>query len=73
MATGTEGNHIDASPARIVSVCGWCRRTLLPSGEWVENGTAVRELGYVDRGHVPVVSHGICPRCLDRLTDAMDR
>ena len=54
---------------RLLTMCGWCKRTQLPPGRWVELEDAVEELGLFEDSPLPGVTHGICPPC----HEAMDR
>jgi hypothetical protein len=53
-------------------MCGWCKRTQLPTGRWVEIEEAVEELGLFEDSPLPGVTHGICLPCheaMDRMLD----
>jgi hypothetical protein len=52
--------------AGVLAVCGWCK-SAQAGGQWVEVEEAVRRLGLFEAQSLPLLSHGICPRCLRAL------
>jgi hypothetical protein len=50
-------------------MCAWCDRFLV-EGEWVEVEEAAKRLQFFRRSELPVLDHGICPRCNDTLLAA---
>lgn len=57
---------------RLLTMCGWCKRTQLPTGRWVEIEEAVKELGLFEDSPLPGVTHGICPPCHEAIVRALD-
>ena len=50
-------------PADLLLLCSWCNR--VKSGdEWVEIEEAAEALQFLDREHLPAVTHGICEACV---------
>lgn len=43
------------------TICSWCKRVRLASGQWVEIEVAVRELDLMGTRRPPKLTHGICP------------
>lgn len=60
--------HSDAQ----LTACGWCKRVNV-QGRWCEVEDAVAELRLFDEAVLPMVSHGICPRCFDEMSALLDR
>lgn len=59
-------NRIDRS-AEVVNMCSWCKKIKTAPGRWVEVEEATRELNLFRAIFPPMISHGICPECLDSL------
>lgn len=55
----------ESGPAA-VTMCSWCKR-VDAAGAWVEVEEAMEQIGAED-DRLPLVSHGICPRCLEEIT-----
>jgi hypothetical protein len=53
-------------------ICSWCKRVPCPDGQWREVEEAIPGLGDLDRGPLPGLTHGICPRCQLRLESQLD-
>ena len=56
----------------LLTMCGWCKRTQLPTGRWVEIEEAVEELRLFEGSPLPGVTHGICPPCHAAVVGALD-
>lgn len=56
-----------------VRVCSWCERAQLPDGAWVAIEAAVEALGVMETTALPQLTHGICPRCADRVRRGLER
>ena len=57
---------------RLLAMCGWCKRSRLPSGAWVEVEEAVQALSLFGGGPLPGVTHGICPPCYTAIAGALE-
>ena len=53
--------------ARMLSMCGWCKKVALADDRWVEVEDAVAELGLFHAPSLPGITHGICPACVARV------
>lgn len=53
-------------PDELIRACGWCWRFRLGAG-WQRIDHVAVELGLLDRTPLPLVTHGICPRCSTAL------
>ena len=65
---------LDSSVRRnmeFVLVCGWCKR-VQASGEWLEVDEAVRKLSLFGASDLPLISHGICADCLERVRHELE-
>lgn len=56
----------------LLTICGWCKRVPLASGEWGEIEAAVDELGLFDSESTMRLSHGMCPTCYDAVMGMID-
>ncbi|MBA2291096.1 MAG: hypothetical protein H0W15_01425 [Gemmatimonadales bacterium] len=56
----------------LLTICGWCKRVPLASGEWGEIEEAVDELGLFHSGSTLQLSHGMCPMCYDAVMGMID-
>lgn len=54
----------------VLRSCGWCRRFEI-GDSWLEVEDAVRELRLFESAKPPLVSHGMCPECFDRMTQTI--
>ncbi|MEP7344396.1 MAG: hypothetical protein ABI877_03975 [Gemmatimonadaceae bacterium] len=62
-----------ANPSNIfLTICGWCKRVPLASGEWVEIEEAIDEKGLFDAGTEPRLTHGMCPMCYEAVVRMLD-
>ena len=52
--------------ARVIKMCSWCKR-LETEGGWLEVEDAAPALDLFGEPPVPLVSHGVCPDCVERL------
>lgn len=62
-------NLLDPKHARsddILTICGWCKKVLLPDQNWVEAEEAINSLRLFDE-ILPQMSHGICPDCSENF------
>ena len=57
--------------ARLISMCGWCKRVAIPGG-WSEVEQAVKELGLFIGETLPMISHGMCPDCYAAMDAALE-
>ncbi len=48
---------------RILVMCGWCKRSRLTDGTWVETETAVQTMRLFEDVSLPDMSHGMCDMC----------
>jgi hypothetical protein len=55
-----------------LSVCGWCRRVDLGS-RWCEAEEALSVLRLFEHDLLPLVTHGMCEACYDRVNAMLDR
>ena len=46
-----------------IRVCSWCNRIAAEPGVWLEAESAAERMGLLLDPQVPVMTHGICPRC----------
>jgi len=53
----------DTATDGFVSMCSWCKKVAIPSGQWLEVEEAVKELHLFDHQPAPQVTHGICRNC----------
>ena len=63
-------NLLDARARRgpgVVRLCSWCLRVALGPEEWVELEEAVTQLRLLEVDRPPDLTHGICPRCLEKM------
>lgn len=58
--------------ARLLSMCGWCKRILLPTDGWVEVEEAVGALGLFGGAPLPGITHGMCPTCYSAIAGELD-
>ncbi|RMF02291.1 MAG: hypothetical protein D6768_08605 [Chloroflexi bacterium] len=59
-------SRIDRS-AEVVNMCSWCKKIKTAPGCWVEVEEATREMNLFHTIFPPMISHGICPDCLESL------
>ncbi len=52
-------------------MCGWCKKTALPDGRWVEVEVAVSALQLFDAPRLPRISHGMCGECRAALEQSL--
>jgi hypothetical protein len=57
----------ERSPDESFPVCGWCRKSRLADGRWVEVDEAIDEMGLFTQTPLPRLTHGICPPCAELL------
>ena len=65
---------LDATQARsddLLTVCSWCMCVVLPDETWVDVEQAVAKLELFDAAQLPLVTHGMCPRCFDVMSSAI--
>jgi len=55
----------------LLRACGWCKRIAVSFGSWVEVEAAVEQLRLFDFPELPRLTHGICPVCLETLSEAL--
>jgi len=46
-----------------LTICSWCMKARLPTDEWVELENVINRFDLLGSGTVPLLTHGICPRC----------
>ncbi|MBC7231693.1 MAG: hypothetical protein H5T68_00415 [Chloroflexi bacterium] len=56
----------------LLRMCGWCKSVDV-AGRWCEVEEAVVEMRLFERDLLPHVTHGICPRCYERVCRELDR
>ena len=47
-----------------LTICSWCIKARLPTDEWVEVEDVINRLDFLVSGTVPLLTHGICPKCV---------
>jgi hypothetical protein len=47
-----------------ILACSWCRKVYV-AGRWVEIEHAVERLRLFERAELPLLTHGVCPACVD--------
>ena len=65
-----ESTH--AHDGRLIRMCGWCNRVVVPSGLWVEAEEAIDPLGLFANATMPAVTHGMCPPCYEAIFKATE-
>ncbi len=55
-----------------LDVCGWCERILVARVGWLEPDEAIARTRTFEREPFPVLNHGICPECSERLMGLVD-
>lgn len=66
---------LDAEAPRsdaLLTICGWCMRIPIPADQWLEVESAIPELGLFEEWPLPMLSHGMCPRCYDTMLASLD-
>jgi len=66
---------LDSSVGRtdeFVVVCSWCKR-IAASGLWLDVEHAVRKLRLFDESRLPLLTHGICIDCRERMLQEIDK
>jgi hypothetical protein len=61
---------LEAAPERsaeLLTICSWCKKILLPQGNWVEIEEAVKALDLFAHHRLPRLTHGICVSCLEYM------
>lgn len=56
----------------LLRMCGWCKLVDV-AGRWCEVEEAVAEMRLFERDRLPLVTHGICPTCHERVRREFDR
>jgi hypothetical protein len=56
----------------LLRMCGWCKSVDV-AGRWCEVEDAVAEMRLFERDRLPRVTHGMCPRCYERVRHELDR
>ena len=56
-----------ARDARMLTMCGWCKKVALEAHRWVEVEEAVTALELFRAPTLPGITHGICPTCRLRV------
>jgi hypothetical protein len=51
----------------MVSICSWCLRFRMATGQWVEVEEAVGAMGLFASTDLPTLSHGICRSCAEQV------
>jgi hypothetical protein len=55
----------------LLKMCGWCKSVQV-AGRWCEVEDAIAEMRLFERDRPPHVTHGICPRCNERVLRELD-
>ena len=55
----------------LLRMCGWCKLVDV-EGHWCEVEDAVRAMRLFEQDLLPAVTHGICPRCYERVNRELD-
>ena len=63
----------DADADMSVPVCSWCEKVRLPGGDWQEVEGAAAFLDRQEPRANCQISYAICPGCLARIEDQLDR
>lgn len=60
--------------AKFIRACAWCSRIDVGGGEevWVEVEVATMQLGLMEGGPMPRMSHGICESCLRKIEHTIE-
>jgi hypothetical protein len=61
---------LDASTPRStaeLNMCAWCKRVQLSADRWLDVEDAVETLALFETVRLPLLSHGVCPPCYERL------
>ena len=56
----------------VLRMCGWCK-AVEANGSWVTTERGVELLGLFERDALPMVTHGVCEECSERLAEEIDR
>jgi hypothetical protein len=56
----------------LLRMSGWCKSVDV-AGRWCEVEDAVAEMRLFERDLLPHVTHGMCPRCFERVCRELDR
>ena len=56
-----------ARDARMLTMCGWCKKVALEDDGWVEVEEAVAALSLFGAAALPRITHGICQACRQRI------
>lgn len=51
-----------------ITMCSWCKK-VNDGGQWLELEEAVKALKLFEREKMPLISHGMCDACLNKLQD----
>ncbi|MEV4283185.1 hypothetical protein [Actinoplanes xinjiangensis] len=63
-------HRITARTDEQIRMCSWCARVWADA--WVSIEEACRRLGLLEATRLPAITHGICPPCMDTLTEDLD-
>lgn len=67
---------LDRTVARsrdFVTMCSWCGRVALATGEWVEIEQAIERHRAFQGAAAPRLTHGICEVCLEKMSRIIQR
>ncbi len=51
----------------VLIVCSWCNKIEIGNGKWQEVEEAVESLGLFELETVPLISHGMCDSCYQKV------
>ncbi len=52
----------------LIRVCGWCKKIGVTDDRWEEVEVAIPLLGLQAARTLPALTHGICPKCFERVS-----
>ncbi len=54
-----------------LKLCSWCSRMLDAEGQWVELEDGLAAMRLFEARVLPLLSHGMCPRCYDAMVSTV--
>jgi hypothetical protein len=54
----------------VLLMCGWCKRVPV-GGAWIDLGAAGEKYRVFESAGLPMISHGICSECKEKIKDAL--
>jgi hypothetical protein len=56
---------------RFIRLCSWCQSVAMPDGSWLAVEQAVARLHLLEAAVLPLITHGMCPVCHDRMESTL--